>query len=186
MMNVLGDDGFVDALENAERVVKNADDTLERVERIEGEAEQAVREANETLTAVDNRLATFDETISLLEAKIEAGFSVGVFFFGLNRYLDGELLIASALFVMGLLGGSSLVVTIVTLPQVRRLRQMGLQAWRHVDDKDDQEQNEESAPTDSEGGRVTPQPTDTADSTLLGESKSRGRRSGRYGRHRDR
>jgi hypothetical protein len=180
MMNVIGDDGFVDALENAERLVKNADETLERVEQIEGDAEQAVREANETLTAVDNRLAKFDETISLLEAKIEAGFSIGFFFFGLNRYLDGEILLAGALFFMGLLGASSLVVTIVTLPQVRRLRQMGLQAWRRVEDE------EEPDDGGNEGGRHAPQHDETVEHPATEERQSRKRRSGRYGRRRNR
>ena len=122
MMNVLGDKGFVDALTNVEGLVEDVDETLDRVERIEGEAEAAVREANEALNAVDHRLAKFDETISLLEAKIEAGFSLGFFVFALNQYLAGNSLFAIGLFLMGLLGASSLVVTIVTMPQVRRLR----------------------------------------------------------------
>jgi len=134
MMNLVGDEGFVDALEKAERLIEDADETLKRVEQIEGDAEQAVREANETLQAVDNRMMKFDETISLLEAKIEAGFSIGFFFFALNRYLDGELLLAGALFCMGLLGASSLFVTIVTMPQVRRLRQMGRAATGRDDE----------------------------------------------------
>ncbi|MFW5974149.1 MAG: hypothetical protein ACOCPZ_02065 [Natrialbaceae archaeon] len=124
MMGVLGDEGFVDALTNVERLVEDVEGTLDRVERIEGEAEAAVREANEALNAVDHRLAKFDETISLLEAKIEAGFSVGFFFFAANQYLAGELLFAAGLLFMGLLGASSLVVTVLTLPQVRRLRGM--------------------------------------------------------------
>lgn len=122
MMRVLGDDGFVDALTNVERIVEDVDETLDRVEQIEGDAEEAVREANEALTAVDHRLAKFDETISLLEAKIEAGFSIAFFFFALDQWLAGELLLAAGLFFMGLLGASSLLVTIATMPQIRRLR----------------------------------------------------------------
>ena len=125
MMRVLGEEGFVDALTNVERLVEDVDETLDRVEQIEGDAEQAVREANEALNDVDRRLAKFDETISLLEAKIEAGFSIAFFFFALNQYLAGELLFAAGLFFMGLLGASSLLVTVVTMPQVRRLRQLG-------------------------------------------------------------
>ncbi len=192
MMNILGDEGFVDALENAERLVDSADKTLERVEQIESDAEQAVREANETLTAVDNRLAKFDEVIRRLEAKIEAGFSIGFFFFGLNRYLAGELFLALALFGMGLLGASSLVVTIVTLPQVQRLRKMGLTAWRHVDDDEDEadDQSSPEAPElNTDGGReITP----SNESNSAAQSKadretasSRRRRAGRYGRHRE-
>ncbi|WP_436901692.1 hypothetical protein [Halovenus halobia] len=189
MMNILGDEGFVDALENAERLVDSADRTLERVEKIESDAEQAVREANETLTAVDNRLATFDETISLLEAKIEAGFSIGFFFFGLNRYLAGELFLAVALFGMGLLGASSLVVTIVTLPQVRRLRKMGLTAWRHVDDDDGDETDDQSSSEATElntdgGRRTTPNSASQSDADR-DTASSRRRRAGRYGRHRE-
>lgn len=78
MMALLGDEGFVEALENVETVVRDADETLGRVEKIESDAEQAVREANEALIAVDNRLLKFDETISLLEAKIEAGFTLSL------------------------------------------------------------------------------------------------------------
>lgn len=125
MVELLGDEGFVDALTDAEKLVEDVDETLDRVEQIEGDAEDAVREANEALQAVDHRLARVDETISLLEAKIEAGFSVGFFFFAINTYLSGELLLAAGLFFMGLLGGSSLVVTIATMPQVRKIRQAG-------------------------------------------------------------
>lgn len=146
MMALLGDEGFVDALEGAERLVEDADETLERVERIEGEAEAAVQEANQALRAVDTRLQKFDETVSLLEAKIEAAFSVGFFFFALNSYLEGSLLIAAGLFVMGLLGISSLVVTIVNLPQVQRLRQVGEYATDQLDDAIDQFDDERQRP----------------------------------------
>ena len=133
MMGLLGDEGFVKALTNAEKLVNDAEETLERVEKIEGEAGEAVREANEALQAVDNRLLKFDETISLLEAKIEAGFSLGFFFFALSMWSDGEVLLAAGLAFMGLLGVSSLVMTIVTLPQVRRLRQVGEYATDRMD-----------------------------------------------------
>lgn len=133
MMGLLGDEGFVKALTNAEKLVNDAEETLERVEKIEGEAGEAVREANEALQAVDNRLLKFDETISLLEAKIEAGFSLGFFFFALSMWSDGEVLLAAGLAFMGLLGASSLVMTIVTLPQVRRLRQVGEYATDRMD-----------------------------------------------------
>lgn len=133
MVGLLGDEGFVKALKNAEKLVDDAEETLERVEKIEGEAGEAVREANEALLAVDNRLLKFDETISLLEAKIEAGFSIGFFFFALNTWLEGNVLLALGLFTMGLLGVSSLCLTIVTLPQVRRLRQVGEYATDRID-----------------------------------------------------
>lgn len=129
MMGLLGDEGFVDALTGAEKLIDDVEETLDRVEKIEGDAEEALREANAALTAVDARLAKFDETIRLLEAKIEAGFSVAFLFFALNQYLAGELLLAAGLAVMGLLGASSLVVTILTMPQVKRLREMGQYAW---------------------------------------------------------
>ncbi len=132
MMGLLGDDGFVDAISNAESLVRDAEQTLERVEKIEGDAEQAVREANAALEQVDGRLQKFDETISLIEAKIEAGFSVGFFFFAVNRYLEGDLLFAAALFFMGLLGAGSLFVTIVTLPQVQKLLSIGEYATDQV------------------------------------------------------
>lgn len=125
MMELLVDEGFVDALKNVEKTVEDVDKTLDRVETIEGEAEQAVREANEALVAVDTRLQKFDETISLLEAKIEAGFTIGFFFFALNSWLSGNPLLAGGLFAMGLLGISSLAVTIATMPQIRRLREVG-------------------------------------------------------------
>lgn len=125
MVELVGDEGFLTALTNVEELVDDVEKTLDRVEQIEGDAEQAVREANEALHAVDHRLAKFDETISLLEAKIEAAFSIAFFFFALNSWLAGDQLLAAGLFFMGVLGASSLVVTILTMPQVRRLRQMG-------------------------------------------------------------
>jgi hypothetical protein len=146
MMNVLGDDGFVDALTDVEGLVEDVNETLDRVERIEGEAEAAVKEANEALNAVDHRLAKFDETISLLEAKIEAGFSVGFFFFALNQYLAGELLFAAGLFFMGLLGASSLVVTVLTMPQIRRLRGMS----RYATGRSGRNREREDSETDDE------------------------------------
>ncbi|MFT4883734.1 MAG: hypothetical protein ACI8U4_001246 [Natronomonas sp.] len=146
MVELLGDEGFVEALTNAEELVEDVDETLDRVERIEGDAEAAVREANEALVAVDNRLAKFDETISLLEAKIEAGFSAGFFFFGLNSWLAGDVLIAAGLFFMGLLGVSSLAVTVATMPQVRRLRQAGRYAvGRFGNDAGDEGDDERDA-----------------------------------------
>lgn len=158
MMGLLGDEGFVKALTNAEKLVNDAEETLERVEKIEGEAGEAVREANEALQAVDNRLLKFDETISLLEAKIEAGFSLGFFFFALSMWSDGEVLLAAGLAFMGLLGVSSLVVTIVTLPQVRRLRQVGEYATDRMD-------REISERTRREYERTEVGPDDTAKRT---------------------
>jgi hypothetical protein len=129
LMGLLNDDGFVEALTDVEEVIDDVDATLDRVEDVESEAVQAVNEANEALVAVDNRLQRVDETILLLEAKIEAAFSVGFFFFALNRWNEGEVFVAAGLFVMGLLGASSLVVTIVTMPQVRRLRRIIKDVW---------------------------------------------------------
>lgn len=134
LIGLLSDDGFVDALKNAESLLNDADETLERVERIEKDADEALREANEALRQVDGRLQKFDETISLIEAKIEAGFSVGFFFFALNSYLAGDILLAAGLAFMGLLGASSLVVTIITLPQVKRLLSISDYATDQVED----------------------------------------------------
>jgi len=150
MVGLLGDEGFVKALTNAEKLVDDAEETLERVEKIEGEAGEAVREANEALQAVDNRLLKFDETISLLEAKIEAGFSLGFFFFALSMWTDGEVLLAAGLAFMGLLGASSLVVTIVTLPQVRRLRQVG----EYATDRIDRERDDRTRKSEGRGRRA--------------------------------
>lgn len=125
MVGLLGDEGFVDAISNAETLVRDAEATLERVETLEEDAGEAVEEANVALRQVDNRLQKFDETISLIEAKIEAGFSVGFFFFAVTRWMAGDILIALALAGMGLLGAGSLVVTIVTLPQVQKLLDIG-------------------------------------------------------------
>ncbi len=124
MMGLLGDDGFVNALTNVEKLVNDVEGTLERVEKIEEDAGEAVREANEALDEVDSRLAKVDETISRLEAKIEAGFTIGFFFFAFSRWTAGDPYLAVALFLMGLLGVSSLFVTIVTMPQVKRLKQV--------------------------------------------------------------
>lgn len=142
LMRLLDDSGFVDALTNVERLVEDTNETLERVERIEGDAEQAVREANEALHAVDERLARVDETISLLEAKIEAGFSVGFFIFAVNRYFADDIFLATALVLMGLLGFSSLVVTVVTMPQVRRLREVSEYATERIDRRKGRETDE--------------------------------------------
>ena len=125
MVRLLADEGFVNALKNAEKVLEDADETLERVERVEDEANEAVQEANEALHAVDARLRKVDDTISLIEAKIEAGFSLGFFFFAVSRFRQGEIVLGAALFFMGLLGASSLVRTVLNMPQVRRLRDMG-------------------------------------------------------------
>jgi hypothetical protein len=146
MVELLGDEGFVEALTNAGKLVEDVDETLDRVERIEGDAEEAVREANAAMTAVDNRLAKFDETISLLEAKIEAGFSIGFFFFALSTWRGGDVFLAAGLFFMGLLGASSLVVTVVNLPQVRRLRQVGRYTIQRLT-----EDESETAATDDNG-----------------------------------
>jgi len=125
MVGLLGDEGFVDAISNAEELVKDAQDTLERVEVLEEDAATAVEEANVALRQVDARLEKFDDTISLMEAKIEAGFSVGFFFFAINRWFAGDVFLALTLAGMGLLGTGSLVVTIVTLPQVQKLLKIG-------------------------------------------------------------
>jgi hypothetical protein len=126
LTELLRDEGFVEALTNAEQLVDDVDERLERVEQIEGDATEAVREANEALNAVDERLRKFDEAIRLIEAKIEAGFSAGFFVFGYQQLASGAVFIAAGLFFMGLLGGSSLLVTLNNMPQVERLRQVAV------------------------------------------------------------
>ncbi len=137
LVDLLGDRGFVDALTNAEQLVEEANQTIDRVEEIEGEANEALREANEALHEVDQRLQRFDEAISLIEAKIEAGFSVGFFYFAVTSWIGGDLLIAAGLFVMGMLGASSLLVTIVSMPQVQRLLEIGDYATDRIDRRTD-------------------------------------------------
>ena len=137
MVELLGDEGFVEALTNAEQLVDDVDETLGRVEQVEGEAETAVREANEALNAVDSRLQRFDEAIRLIEAKIEAGFSAGFFVFALQQWTAGAVFLAAGLFVMGLLGISSLVVTVATMPQIQRLQQVGGFLTSRLDPDDD-------------------------------------------------
>jgi hypothetical protein len=175
MVELLGDEGFVDALTNAEQLVAETEQTLDRVERIEGEAEQAVREANEALHAVDNRLEKVDETISLIEAKIEAGFSAGFLFFGVNMFLSGNVFIAAGLIFMGLLGTSSLVTTILKLPQVQRLRSMSRFATNRLDDIDDEQPSvdidaPESRPSDDESGDSAAENESTEGDRSAGES----------------
>jgi len=133
MVGLLGDEGFVNALKNAERLVDDAEATLERVEEVEDEANEAVKEANEALHAVDARLRKVDDTISLIEAKIEAGFSLGFFFFAFSQWSEGNPILAAGLAFMGLLGASSLVRTVLSMPQVRRLRDMGDYATDQID-----------------------------------------------------
>ncbi|MEF8806770.1 hypothetical protein [Natronomonas sp.] len=134
MVGLLGDDEFVDALTDVETLVNDVQETLDRVEEVEREAGQAVDDANESLANVDQRLERFDEMISRLEAKIEAGFSIGFFVFALNRWSAGDPYLAAGLFVMGLLGASSLVVTIYRMPQVRKLRKLGRYASSRIDE----------------------------------------------------
>ena len=121
LMLLLGDEGFTDALTQAETLIEDANETMNRVERIEGEAAAAVEEANRTMHAVDRRLETVDRTINLLEAKIEAGFSLAFFVFAVNVYLAGDRFFAAGLFALGLLGAGQLLVTIRNIPQVEKL-----------------------------------------------------------------
>jgi hypothetical protein len=121
LMLLLGDEGFTDALTQAETLIEDANETLDRVERIEGEAAAAVEEANQTMQAVDRRLETVDRTINLLEAKIEAGFSLALFVVAANVYLGGDLFFAAGLFGLGLLGAGQLVVTVRNIPQVEKV-----------------------------------------------------------------
>ena len=169
MMGLLGDDGFVNALTRAEQLVEDVEGTLERVERIEGEAGEAVREANQALEDVDRRLATFDETISLLEAKIEAAFTVAFFFFALDQWFTGDPFLAVGLFLMGLLGISSLIVTIIKLPQVRRLRKLGRFTMNQING-------------DDESGRRRPKGSGESRPTHADEDGIRDRTSGQASR----
>jgi hypothetical protein len=157
LTELLRDEGFVDALSNAEELVEDVDERLERVEQIEGDAEQAVREANDALNAVDDRLRTFDEAIRLIEAKIEAGFSAGFLFFGYQQLTAGAVFIAAGLFFMGLLGSSSLVVTLRNMPQVERLGQMSRYLLRQLRESDP---GEREAETGTGGNRSTGESSD--------------------------
>jgi hypothetical protein len=146
MVELLGDEGFVEALRNAEQLVDDVDETLGRVEQVEDEAAVAVDEANEALNAVDRRLQRFDEAIRLIEAKIEAGFSIGFFFFALQQWTAGGVFLAAGLAVMGLLGISSLAVTVATMPQIERLRQVGELLTSRLDADDDDEGDGQNEP----------------------------------------
>ncbi len=146
MLELLGDEGFVEALRNAEQLVDDVDETLGRVEQVEDEAAVAVDEANEALNAVDRRLQRFDEAIRLIEAKIEAGFSIGFFFFALQQWTAGGVFLAAGLAVMGLLGISSLAVTVATMPQIERLRQVGELLTSRLDADDDDEGDGQNEP----------------------------------------
>ncbi|MFP4632091.1 MAG: hypothetical protein ACLFMT_01475 [Halobacteriales archaeon] len=115
LVGVLGDDDFVDAIVRADDLVRDADETLYRVELIESEA-------NEALRHVDERLQRVDRTVKLLEAKIEAAFTVGFLAAALRMYSQDELVFAVGLGVLGALGLSSLVVTLLNIPQVVKLR----------------------------------------------------------------
>ncbi|MUV86566.1 hypothetical protein GJ631_08295 [Natronomonas sp. CBA1123] len=143
ILQVLRDEGFVDALTDVERLVADVDERLEHVEQVENDAERAVRDAEAALDAVDDRLEQFDEMISLLEAKIEAAFSIGFFFFAIDRWTADDPFLALGLLFMGLLGASSLAVTVRRLPQVRRLRTVGRYATNRLDSTDDWLDDEE-------------------------------------------
>lgn len=192
LTELLRDEGFIEALTNAEQLVDDVDERLERVEQIEGDAEEAVHEANEALNAVDNRLRKFDEAIRLIEAKIEAGFSAGFFLFGYQQLTAGAVFIAAGLFFMGLLGSSSLVVTLRNMPQVERLRQMGTyllgqlrggsadEPAVEIETADEQSDGDSSNESDNEAGpRIDWQTTadrDDGESDDAGEESDRSRR----------
>ncbi len=135
LMLLLGDEGFTEALTQAEELVEDANDTLERVEDIEDEAAEAVKEANETLLAVDRRLDKVDRTISLLEAKIEAGFSLAFFVFAADAFFSGDLLFAAGLTILGLLGAGQLAITIVNIPQVEKLWAAAVYLFERLDER---------------------------------------------------
>jgi Flp pilus assembly protein TadB len=121
LMELLGNDEFVEAITRADRLVDETEETLERVEQIESDAQQALDETSEALDAVDRRITKVDETLSLIEAEIEAGFSLILLFFAFDRWTAGDPFLAAILFFLGLLGASALVVTIVRMPQIQRL-----------------------------------------------------------------
>jgi ABC-type transporter Mla subunit MlaD len=129
LVELLGDEEFIRALTEAEDLVHDVNATLDRVEQVEDEAAQAVREANKTLVAVDRRLDKVDETINLLEAKIEAGFSLGFLVFAFNFYIDGDLIFAASLFLLGALGAGQLLVTVRNIPQVEKLQEGARYVW---------------------------------------------------------
>ncbi len=186
MVELLSDEGFVRALTNAEQLVDDVDETLGRVEQVEDEAAVAVREANEALNAVDRRLQRFDEAIRLIEAKIEAGFSVGFFFFAFQQWTAGDVLLAAGLSAMGLLGISSLAVTIATMPQIQRLRQVGGLLTSRLDvEDDDREEREDKASEPSIDWQTTDQHRDREPDA--DRQTDRGRRHQRTGEsHRER
>ena len=137
MVGLLGDDEFVDALTDVEELIAEVNETLDRVEEVETEAQRAVEDADESLQAVDARLDRFDEMISLLEAEIEAVFSAGFLYFAFTQWTAGNGLLAAGLLFMGLLGASSLAITVYKMPQVRKLRRVGRYASRRLEDDGD-------------------------------------------------
>jgi len=162
LVELLSDDGFTEAITQAEDLVNDVNDTLERVERVEDEAGEAVKEANRTLVAVDRRLDKVDRTINLLEAKIEAGFSLGFFVFAVNFYLGGDYLFAISLGFMGLLGAGQLLVTIRNIPQVEKLRWGAARVAKRLgyhdlaDDIADPDQPVEQQPGEQQPGEQQP------------------------------
>jgi len=130
MVGLLGDDEFVDALTDVEELIAEVNETLDRVEEVETEAQRAVEDADESLQAVDARLDRFDEMISLLEAETETVFSIGFLYFAFTQWTAGNGPLVAGLLFMGLLGASSLAVTICKMSQVRKLRRVGRYASR--------------------------------------------------------
>ncbi|MFB6207688.1 MAG: hypothetical protein ABEJ05_14300 [Haloglomus sp.] len=142
LMLLLGDERFTDALTQAEKLVEDADETLDRAAQSEGRAERAVREANETPVAVDCRLGKVDESINPLEAKVGAGFSLGFFIFAANAYVDGNLFPAVGLGFTGLLGAGQLAATVTRIPRVEKLRaDLRYPLERFDDDRGDDERD---------------------------------------------
>ena len=144
MIGLLGDDEFVDALTDVEELMAEVEETLDRVEEVETEAQRAVEDADVALRAVDDRLNRFDEMISLLEAEIEAVFSIGFFYFAFTQWTAGNELLAGGLLLMGLLGASSLAVTVYKMPQVRKLRRVGRYASRRLEARESDERADDA------------------------------------------
>ena len=126
-------------IDMTDRPLDVLEETLDRVEEVETEAQRAVEDADVALRAVDDRLNRFDEMISLLEAEIEAVFSIGFFYFAFTQWTAGNELLAGGLLLMGLLGASSLAVTVYKMPQVRKLRRVGRYASRRLEARESDE-----------------------------------------------
>lgn len=114
LLMLLGDDEFVEAISNADRLVDDADETLLRVREIERSVDQMMYE-------VDERMLEIDRMMNSIVARLEASVSVVLFILGVNSYLKDDFLWAVIFVAVALTFSTSMVVTLFRRSRLQRL-----------------------------------------------------------------